>query len=157
MARLATTSSPLAPPLRDRLRRVTPISGLHDLKRLMLTKMNATLQIDAGEALRESPAFLMPLPGVAITAWVGAAERPEFLRQNDLLGTVWPGVKVHRATARHHFDVLDPLVDPVDACPVGSVVVAPDVLLESPHPPSRGAASRGAASRRCAARARENR
>lgn len=112
VARLATTSSPLAPPLRDRLRRVTPISGLHDLKPLMLTKMNATLQIDAGEALRESPAYLMPLPGVTITAWVGADERPEFLRQNDLLGAVWPGVKVHRATARHHFDVLDPLVDP---------------------------------------------
>ena len=112
VARLATTSSPLAQPLRDRLRRVTPISGLHDLKPLMLTKMNATLQIDAGEALRESPAFLMPLPGVTISAWVGADERPEFLRQSDLLGAVWPGVKVHRAAARHHFDVLDPLVDP---------------------------------------------
>jgi hypothetical protein len=111
VARLATTSSPLAPPLRDRLRRVTPISGLHDLKPLMLTKMNATLQIDAGEALRESPVFLKPLAHVAVTAWVGANERPEFLRQNDLLGSVWPGVSVHRAPGRHHFDVLDPLVD----------------------------------------------
>jgi arylformamidase len=111
-ARLATTTAPLAPALRQRLRRVTAISGLHDLKPLMLTKMNATLRIDAGEALRESPAFLKPLPDIAVTAWVGANERPEFIRQNAVLGDVWPGITVRQAPARHHYDVLDPMVDP---------------------------------------------
>lgn len=112
VARLATTTTPLALPLQQRLRRVTTISGLHELMPLLRTKMNATLRLDAGEALRESPALLMPLAGVAVTAWVGANERPEFLRQSALLGSVWPGVKLHRARGRHHFNVLDPLTEP---------------------------------------------
>ena len=109
VARLATTTTPLTPAMQRRVRRVTAISGLHDLQPLMLTKMNATLRIDAGEALRESPAFLKPLADVTVTAWVGANERPEFLRQSDLLRDVWPNVAVHRAAERHHFDVLDPM------------------------------------------------
>lgn len=112
VARLATATTPLAPAMQQRLRRVTSISGLHDLMPLTRTKMNATLRLDAGEALRESPALLMPLPGVTITAWVGANERPEFLRQSELLASVWPGTKMRRAKARHHFNILDPLVEP---------------------------------------------
>jgi arylformamidase len=111
VARLATTTTPLRQAMQRRLRRVTAISGLHDLQPLMQTRMNATLRIDAGEALRESPAYLKPLSGVVITAWVGAAERPAFIGQNDLLASVWPGVTMKRAADRHHFDVLDPLDD----------------------------------------------
>lgn len=112
VARLAATTTPLAKTIQDRLRRVTAISGLHDLRPLMATTMNATLKIDAAEAASESPASLTPIPGVVVTAWVGANERPEFIRQSDLLGSAWPEVKVHRAASCHHFNVLDPLCDP---------------------------------------------
>jgi arylformamidase len=70
--------------LRTRLAHVLSISGLHDLRPLRATAMNDTLGIDAAEARAESPALLDPLPGTRLTAWVGAAERPEFLRP-DLL------------------------------------------------------------------------
>ena len=112
VARMATTTTPLSPALQQRLRGVTAISGLHDLRPLVLTKMNATLQIDPAEANLESPARLMPLPHVKMTAWVGAGERPEFIRQSVLLGNAWPDVAVTQAPACHHFNVLDPLCEP---------------------------------------------
>jgi arylformamidase len=40
---------------------VTSISGVHDLRPLMRTEMNDTLQIDAIEALSQSPVLLEPL------------------------------------------------------------------------------------------------
>ncbi len=123
VARLATTTTPLTLALQHRLRRVTAISGLHDLRPLRLTTMNATLRIDTDEAARESPVLLVPLPGVITTAWVGANERPEFLRQSDLLGRAWPGVEVRHARACHHFDVLDPLRE--SQSPLTNVVLGP--------------------------------
>lgn len=109
VARLVTTMSPLTSALQHRLRRVTTISGLHDLRPLMLTSMNATLQIDPAEAACESPALLQPLPDVIVTAWVGLDERPEFIRQSTLLGHEWSGAALYRAPACHHFNILDPL------------------------------------------------
>lgn len=111
VARLTTTTTPLLPALQQRLRRVTAISGLHDLRPLMRTTMNATLQIDAAEATNESPALLSPLPGVRVTAWVGTDERPEFVRQSEILGQAWPNVDVRHVAGRHHFNILDPLCD----------------------------------------------
>lgn len=111
VTRLATRTTPLPPVLQQRLRRVTAISGLHDLRPLMLTTMNATLQIDTAAATNESPALLLPLPGVTVTAWVGTDERPEFIRQSELLGQAWPGVDVRHAADRHHFNILDSLCD----------------------------------------------
>jgi arylformamidase len=115
VARMATTTTPLSPALQQRLRRVTAISGLHDVRPLMLTTMSSTLQIDPGEAKSESPALLMPLPHVRVNAWVGADERPEFVRQSILLGNAWPDVVVTQAPSCHHFNVLDPLCEPHSA------------------------------------------
>jgi arylformamidase len=44
------------------------------------------------EARAESPALREPREGVRLTAWVGAAERPEFLRQSALIANVWTGL-----------------------------------------------------------------
>ena len=48
--------------------------------------------------------------------WVGSAERPEFLRQNDLLANIWTGlgaeIRCVHAEGRHHFDVIEDLIDP---------------------------------------------
>ncbi len=111
VARLATQTSPLARNVQARLVRVVAISGLHDLRPLLHTTMNATLRLDTEEAVRESPALCAPRAGVSVTAWVGADERPEFIRQSRLLATAWPAAVCVVAPGRHHFDVVDALAD----------------------------------------------
>jgi arylformamidase len=115
VTRMACADSPIGPAARARLAHVLSISGLHDLRPLRATQMNATLRIDEAEARAESPALLDPTPGTRLTAWVGAAERPEFLRQTDLLATAWtlPDVatRAHHDPGRHHFDVIAGLAD----------------------------------------------
>jgi len=95
---------------------VTSISGVHDLRPIMKTAMNETLHIDRDEAQSESPVLLAPLAPVPVMAWVGAAERPEFVRQNRALYEMWRGfetpMSVHEEPGRHHFDVIDGLADP---------------------------------------------
>jgi hypothetical protein len=48
-----------------------------------------------------------------VTAWVGANERPEFVRQNRALFDMWRGFETPMAiveeAGRHHFDVIDGL------------------------------------------------
>ena len=100
----------------SRIREVISISGVHDLRPLLHTEMNKTLKLTDAEATRESPALLRPVPGMRVHCWVGSDERPEFLRQNDLLANVWFGlgadiVSTH-AAAKHHFNVIEELTDP---------------------------------------------
>ena len=120
VARLACADDPAG--LGARLRRVVSISGLHDLRPLLNLAMNADIRLDAAEVARESPALLSPVPGLELVCWVGAAERAEFVRQNDLLANVWRGLGARTASVhepdRHHFSVIDglaradsPLVD----------------------------------------------
>jgi arylformamidase len=115
VSRMACDGAPLDAAVRARLAHVLSISGVHDLRPLRATQMNGTLRIDAAEARAESPALLDPVPGTRLTAWVGAAERPEFLRQTDLLANAWalPGVatRAHHDPHRHHFDVIAGLAD----------------------------------------------
>ena len=95
---------------------VTSISGVHDLRPLMQTEMNDALKIDAAEAQMESPVLLAPLAPVPVTAWVGASERPEFVRQNRALYEMWRGfatpMHMHEDAGKHHFNVIDGLSDP---------------------------------------------
>ena len=92
------------------------ISGVHDLRPLLRTRLNDALRLDAGQARAESPALLEPREGVRLTAWVGAGERPEFIRQNALLANVWTGLgaltRAVEEPGRHHFDVIDGLTQP---------------------------------------------
>jgi hypothetical protein len=57
-----------------------------------------------------------PRTGVPLTCWVGAAELPEFRRQNALLANIWTGCGVATRAVeepdRHHFDVIDGLSEP---------------------------------------------
>lgn len=102
--------------IRARITHTISISGVHHLQPLMEAKMNQILQLDADEATRESPALNMPEPGTSITFWVGAAERPEFLRQTRMVAERWiaagAGVDEHYTTGEHHFSVVDRLRDP---------------------------------------------
>lgn len=102
-----------------RIARVLPISGLHDLRPLLRLAMNADLRLDAAEAAAESPALLAPRAGAGAHVWVGADERPEFLRQSALIANVWTGLRADMAltveAGRHHFDVIGGLSDPDSA------------------------------------------
>ena len=115
VSRLACADAPLPPEVRERVEHVVSISGLHDLRPLLNTGMNTTLNLDEAEAAAESPALLRPRPGTRITCWAGAAERPEFIRQTELLANIWRGLgaatELRLAGGRHHFDVIDDLTD----------------------------------------------
>jgi len=108
VTRMACTD--VALPVADRIKHVLSISGLHDLRPLLRTDMNATLGLDLAEAEAESAALQTPRTGVSLTTWVGADERPEFLRQNDLLANIWTGLgmdtKCYHDPAKHHFNVI---------------------------------------------------
>jgi len=114
--RMVCRDSPLPEPVLSRVARVLSISGVHDLRPLMRTAMNATLRLDPAEARGESPALLEPVEGVRGACWVGAAERAEFVRQNALLANVWKGLGAITVSVeepdRHHFDVIDGLAGP---------------------------------------------
>jgi arylformamidase len=116
VTRMVSATSPLPDDVAARVVHTLSISGVHDLRPIMKTAMNASLHIDEAEAIAESPALLRPREGARLTCWVGAAERPEFIRQTELLANVWTGLgaatKLVREPDRHHFDVVDGLATP---------------------------------------------
>lgn len=116
VARMMTSTSPLPQSIRLRIRKTVPISPLVDLRPLMRTTMNETLHLDAVEARLESPALLEPQEGTDLTTWVGAAERPEFVRQNTLLANIWSGfdcrVDAVKELGKHHANVIEGLTEP---------------------------------------------
>ena len=118
-SRMVCANTPLLAAVRERVRNVVSISGVHDLRPLMRLSMNETLRVDSAEAVAESPALLEPGPGTRICCWVGAGERAEFIRQNALLANVWTGLGAETACVeepdRHHFNVIDGLADPSHA------------------------------------------
>ncbi|WP_108663241.1 alpha/beta hydrolase [Acuticoccus kandeliae] len=117
-ARMACRDAPLPAEIAARIARVVSISGLHDLRPLLATRMNETLHLDLAEARRESPALLDPAD-IDIVAWVGDGERPQLRRQTRLLALIWEGlarsVRHVEAPDRHHFDVIEDLRDPRSA------------------------------------------
>ncbi len=98
-----------------RIARGVSISGLHDLRPLLRTTMNETLQLDEAEAADESAALLAPAEGARLVAWVGGDERPEFVRQSALIAQAWGGAAETALViepGRHHFDVIAGLERP---------------------------------------------
>jgi arylformamidase len=114
--RMICEASPLSDDTISRIARIVSISGLHDLRPLMATKMNETLGIEAQEAKLESPALLAPRPHQSVACWVGADERPEFIRQSRILAEMWKGLDARmtmvKEPGRHHFNVIDGLAEP---------------------------------------------
>jgi len=108
-------NSPLSKNVQKRIERVVSISGVHDLRPIMKTEMNKTLFLDEDEALAESPVLQPPIAGADLVCWVGANERPEFVRQNKLLADVWTGFGIqtewHEEPSKHHFDVIEDLAN----------------------------------------------
>ncbi|WP_299820680.1 alpha/beta hydrolase [uncultured Jannaschia sp.] len=103
-----------APDCVGRIATCVPISPLADLRPLLRSSMNADLCLDADEAVVESPVLGRPLPGPRVAVHVGAAERPSFRWQAETLAAEW-GVPLRIVPERHHFDVIDDLLDPESA------------------------------------------
>ena len=116
VSRMACDPAPLDAGTAGRIDRVMSISGVHDLRQLQLTRMNETLGLDVDQAVAESPALLKPRTDLEVIAWVGAQERPEFLRQTRMLEEAWKmeGARIRAVYERdrHHFDVIDGLAEP---------------------------------------------
>lgn len=116
VARMGCADGPLDPASRERLSRIVTISGVHDLRPFPRLKFNDDLHLDEATTLSESPALLRPIEGLALHCWVGANERPEFVRQNALLANIWTGLgadtRCHEEPNRHHFSVIEDLLSP---------------------------------------------
>ncbi len=106
----------LGPDLAGRLSKIVSISGVHDLRPLLRTELNATLRLDLAEARAESPVLLEPVDGTDLTCWAGADELPAFRQQNALLADIWHGLgattEAVEASGKNHFTVVDALADP---------------------------------------------
>lgn len=114
VSRMACANAPLTDEVAQRIEKVLSISGLHDLRPLLKTSMNAGLRLDEEEAAAESAALNRPRPSTRLIAWVGADERPEFVRQTELLTSAWSdqvAIETVIEAARHHFDVIEGLAD----------------------------------------------
>ncbi len=119
VTRMVCEDTPLPHSIMGRIAHVMSISGLHDLRPLLHTQMNAELGLSEETARRESPALHSPPMDIAVTAWVGGHERPEFLRQSALLREAWArkgcAARLHVADGLHHFNVIDGLARPDSA------------------------------------------
>ena len=116
VTRMVCRGAPLTGVVQARIAHVVSISGIHDLRPLLRTAMGARLFRHPQEAAAESPALLEPIMGARVTCWVGAGERPEFLRQAELLANIWRGLGAETACFQepdsHHFNVIDGLSNP---------------------------------------------
>lgn len=126
VSRMICADTPLLPGVLERVEHVLSVSGVHDLRPLLRTAMNADFRLDMAQAAAESPALLTPVEGARVTAWVGGAERPEFVRQTTLLANAWTGMGADMGQViedgRHHFDVIDGLTlpdSPITRCLLG--------------------------------------
>ena len=93
------------------------LSGVHDLRPLVLFSFNADLRLDDAEAASVSPALHRAAASAPVLVAAGADETSEFLRQADLLFDAWPANRPAGATGplfipdRHHFSVVVDFAD----------------------------------------------
>jgi len=93
------------------------LSGVHDLKPLVLSSMNSDLRLTNAEAARISPVNHVSLSPAPMLVAVGGAETSEFIRQAQLLWDAWPENAQPAAgplivAGRHHFNVVVDHADP---------------------------------------------
>ncbi|MEP2531166.1 alpha/beta hydrolase [Shimia sp.] len=115
-SRMVCADTPLSSDVSNRITHTLSISGLHDLRPLLNTKLNEALNLNLDEATTESAVLQRPNGRPRVTAWVGGGERPEFIRQSQILATMWEGLDADiscQIDMQHdHFSVLEGLRDP---------------------------------------------
>lgn len=111
--RMICADTPLSPSTFERLEAVQSISGLHDLRPLMQTKMNEVLHLDETEAKLESAVLHRPALALPYTCWVGGGELHEFIRQSEIMAQMWRGLDMpaqYVIDGQHnHFTVIEGL------------------------------------------------
>lgn len=100
----------------DLIRACLSISGLFDLRPLMVTPYNDDLRLSAAAAVAASPLF-WPVPNrIPVDSWVGAEESFEFRRQARSLPAAWAGVglpcRYEEVPGENHFSIGDRLSQP---------------------------------------------
>ena len=93
------------------------LSGVHDLKPLVLASMNGDLHLTNAEAARVSPVNHASLTQAPLLVAVGGAETSEFIRQSQLIWDSWPDNCRPAAgplilAGKHHFSVVADHADP---------------------------------------------
>jgi len=93
------------------------LSGVHDLKPLVLASMNVDLRLTNAEAARVSPVNQASLTPAPLLVAVGGAETSEFIRQSQLQWDAWPDNCRPAAgplilAGKHHFSVVADYADP---------------------------------------------
>ena len=101
------------------LDRVVLVSGVYDLRPLVHTTVNEPLGFDEGSAARVSPALLPVAGSLPVLLTVGDNETEAFIAQQRVyaarLRAAGCPARDMVATGRHHFDIVDDLVDPTGA------------------------------------------
>jgi arylformamidase len=96
--------------------RVVLLSGVFDLRPIVMTTVNEPLGLDIGEAERLSPMLLPVASRPQVTVAWGDADTDAFEAQSVAYAAVLRRAGVPVATlcceGRHHFDIVDDLVDP---------------------------------------------
>jgi arylformamidase len=98
-----------------RLRTVLGISGVYDLRPLLLTSANADLRLDKESARGNSPIHFSPPNGVRMAVMWGSAETDEFRRQSRGLAAAWKRKGADLLAAElpnaHHYEAMNLLAD----------------------------------------------
>jgi arylformamidase len=95
-----------------------PISGLYDLTELCLTpSINVDLKLNEADAIKSSPAFMLPATKAPVILVVGGREIDGFRYQQDLLAERWAGAIAENIVTPddNHFTILDAFADPNNA------------------------------------------
>ena len=115
VSRLVCEDSELPAQIQQAIDVVLSISGVHDLRPLLKTTLNQSLQLNPSTAFNASPALQTPNTNARVYCVAGTLERPEFIRQTQLLPLCWYGLGVSTTSwlveHRHHFDIIEDLCD----------------------------------------------
>jgi arylformamidase len=119
-AMLATDWSQIAGVPADLVRAGYAISGVFDVAPLLTTSIGVALHETVASARAISPQFWRPpSKNVWLTAAVGAAESPEFIRQSADFAGVWSAAGIAAECVlipgANHFSILDDLMRPDSA------------------------------------------
>jgi arylformamidase len=90
------------------------ISGLYDLEPMRLCYVNDKLRLDADEARRNSPMFLLHEEKPLVVAY-GKNELPELQRQSEDYGRKLKQARVLPLAGQDHFTILEELASPQGA------------------------------------------